>query len=93
MRKLVIATMLLGTLGVAGTAIACPGQCYTADGRPIGPTYDPARPDDEWIGSIVARGGNCTGATPESPQPYSGFSAHERPNHRHLEWHQRRQRD
>ena len=93
MRKLVVAAILSGTLGIAGTGFACPGQCYSADGRPIGAAFAPDRPDREWIRSIVARGGRCTGVTLESTDSYRGFSEYERPNHRHFDWYQRRDRD
>ncbi len=65
MRKIAIATIVLGALGFAVPASAGPGQCYDAYGRPIGPVYDTDRPNYGFINSVIRRGGSCTGVQPE----------------------------
>ena len=61
MRKIIFAATLIGAVGTAGSAIAGPGQCYDAYGRPIGPTYDTDHPNYGFLDSVVRRGGTCTG--------------------------------
>ena len=65
MRKIAVATIVLGALGFAAPAIAGPGQCYDAYGRPIGPVYDTDNPNYGFINSVIRRGGSCTGVQPE----------------------------
>lgn len=73
MKKLAFAAALAGTFGLAAPALAGPGQCYDAYGRPIGPVYDTDRPNYSWINSVIRRGGSCTGVRPEY-NPDSGYS-------------------
>ena len=82
MRKLAIAAALAGTFGFAAPALAGPGQCYDAYGRPIGPVYDTDYPNYSFINSVVRRGGSCTGtpvsevvSEPISPPPEPSVDA------------------
>ena len=73
MRKLAIAAALAGTFGFAAPALAGPGQCYDAYGRPIGPVYDTDYPNYSFINSVVRRGGSCTGVVSPPSRPNSGY--------------------
>lgn len=84
MRKFVIAAGLAGTFAVAAPAMAGPGQCYDAYGRPVGGVYDTDHPNYGFINAVIRRGGSCTGVVtaPGNPgyrgnygyqQPYDGY--------------------
>jgi hypothetical protein len=64
MRKIIFAATLIGAVGAAWSAIAGPGQCYDAYGRPVGPAYDTDHPNYGFLDSVVRRGGTCTGMQP-----------------------------
>jgi hypothetical protein len=61
MPRLGIAFTVVGALCFAAPALASPGQCYDAYGRPVGPVYDTDRPNYRFINSVIRRGGSCTG--------------------------------
>src|SRR3990170_906080 len=72
MKKLAIAATVAGALGLAGPALAGPGQCYDHYGRPIGPVYDTDRPNYGFINSVIRNGGSCTGVLPDY-NPYPNY--------------------
>jgi len=85
-RTLAVAAAVTLSAGLATPALAGPGQCYDAYGRPVGPVYDTDRPNYRFLDSVVRRGGTCTGMTqrPQGPryrdrgyyrynQPYDGY--------------------
>jgi hypothetical protein len=83
-RKLAILAALAVSAGLATPALAGPGQCYDAYGRPVGPVYDTDHPNYGFIASVQRRGGSCTGAAQYAPSyrdrgyyrynaPYDGY--------------------
>jgi hypothetical protein len=64
MRKIGFAAIALGALAFATPALAGPGQCYDAYGRPVGPVYDTDYPNYNFINAVIRRGGSCTGVQP-----------------------------
>jgi len=81
MRKFVIAAGLIGAMGAAGSAMAGPGQCYDAYGRPVGPAYDTDHPNYGFLDSVVRRGGTCTGMNNPSPRRRYGYDDNRRDNY------------
>ena len=84
MRESFVAMTFLGALAITSAPSARAGQCYTAEGRSTGPTYENAAPDREWIHFVTMRGGHCTGLSDETAGP-PRLTKHEMPNHRHLQ--------
>jgi len=76
MKKLAIPLALLAAAAVATPAMAGPGQCYDAYGRPVGPVYDTDNPNYGFINSVLRRGGSCTGVISPPSRPNYG-----RPNY------------
>ncbi len=68
---LTLAAALAAAVLAAAPAMAGPGQCYDAYGRPVGPGYDTDRPNYAFIDSVVRRGGSCTGVV--SPPSRRGY--------------------
>ncbi len=92
MTRFLAVAILVGSLA-AGAGAARAGQCYTIDGRPIGPAYEAGEADREWVSAIIARGGRCTEVGPDQAPRYPHFTEHETPNHRHLLRHQQMHRN
>ena len=79
MRKFVIAAGLAGAFVAATPALAGPGQCYDAYGRPVGPVYDTDYPNYAFINSVVRRGGSCTGVVTAPGRGYRGYERYHQP--------------
>ena len=47
------------TAPLAGPAAADPAHCFDSFGAAIGPTFDTAVPNHDWIGWVQASGGTC----------------------------------
>jgi hypothetical protein len=74
--------------GAAAPALAGPGQCYTAHGRPIGPVYDTDHPNYAWIAHVQRMGGNCTGVVSDLNAPsrrdyHHYYYYYRRPHHQY----------
>jgi hypothetical protein len=72
MKMLAIPLVLLAAAAAAAPAMAGPGQCYDAYGRPIGPAYDTDNPNYGFIDSVLRRGGSCTGVISPPSRPNYG---------------------
>lgn len=62
-------------LALASPAVAAPGNCFNADGQPIGPVYDTERPDTQFNTWVQAQGGECRALRAEEVTLYRGRPA------------------
>lgn len=63
------------TLALTAPAAAAPGNCFTANGQPIGPVYDTERPDTQFNTWVQAQGGECRALRADEVTLYRGRSA------------------
>jgi hypothetical protein len=60
------------TLALAAPAAAAPGQCFAANGDPLGPVFDTEQPNTQFTTWVQARGGECRALRADEVTLYRG---------------------